>query len=308
MNVPPSGHLLLYIVVVNKILTLQQTSWKHRQPMSFAMSYMHSPWEAVFAKPFLGECLLFSIANCNTLCYAGASNEVLLALNEIKSLLQVHSALQLDRFMYTEGKVTRKTDLGAQLFSRSVKSDYGALEGTSKCWCLLTNAVLPSSTVIGSHLFKLEWSEYVHLLGFDNINDVKNGLPLWKPIQWAFDTSRLCFTFDKNSDKFIAKITDPSILMKKLVDIGRDKMGTDWRSPPSLVQNLTFQDIDNRALEFDPKRPMRPYKRVLNFHARQARTYAIRHGWQPASWDFEDYLTEGMELSEKLKIWYNSMR
>lgn len=242
----------------------------------------------------------------DTLCYVGASNEVLLALNEIKSLLQVHSALQLDRFMYTEGKVTRKTDPGAQLFNRSVKSDYGALQG-SKCWCLLTNAVLPSSTVIGSHLFKWEWSEYVHLLGFDNINDVKNGLPLWKPIEWAFDTSRLCFTFDKNSDKFIAKITDPSILMKKLVDIGRDKMGTDWRSPPYPLQNLTFQDIDNRALEFDPGRPLRPYKRVLNFQARQARTYAIRHGWQPASWNFEDYLTEGMELSEKLKIWYNSM-
>ena len=30
-------------------------------------------------------------------------------------------------------------------------------------------------------------------------------------------------------------------------------------------------------------------------------------GWQPASWDFEDYLTEGMNLSEKLKIWFNSI-
>ena len=63
MNVPPSGHLLIYIVVVNKILMSQQTSWKSRQPLSFAMSFMHSPWEAVFAKPLLGERLLFSIAN-----------------------------------------------------------------------------------------------------------------------------------------------------------------------------------------------------------------------------------------------------
>lgn len=141
----------------------------------------------------------------------------------------------------------------------------------------------------------------------DNINDVKNGLPLWKPIEWAFDPSRLCFTFDKNSDKFIAKIMDPSILTKKLVDIGQEKMGTDWKRPPYPLQNLTFQDIDNRALEFDPGRPLRPYKRVLNFQARQARTYSIQHGWQPASWNFEDNLTEGMDLSEKLKIWYNSM-
>ena len=131
-----------------------------------------------------------SIAHCDTLCYAGTSDEVLLALIEIKSLLKVHSVLALDKFMYTDGKAIRKTDPGAQLFSRSIKAQYGALQG-SKCWCLLTNAILPSSTVIGSHLFKSEWSEYVHLLGFENINDVKNGLPLWKPLEWAFDTSRL---------------------------------------------------------------------------------------------------------------------
>ena len=171
-----------------------------------------------------------SIGHCHTLCYAGISDEVLAALAEIRagqaeinSLLQVHSVLQLDRFMYTEGKITCRTDVGAQLFSRSVKTQYGAVQG-SKCWCLLTNAALPSSTVIGSHLFKWEWSEYVHVLGFENINDVKNGLPLWKPLEWAFDTSRLCFTFDKNSDKFIAKIMDPSILTKWLVDIGQEKM------------------------------------------------------------------------------------
>ena len=208
--------------------------------------------------------------------------------------------------MYTEGNITRKTDLGAQLFSRSVKTQYGAVE-VSDCWCLLTNAALPSSTVISLHLFKWEWSEYVHLLGFEDINDVKNGLPLWKPLEWAFDTSRLCFTFDKTSDKFIAKVMDPSILTEKLVDSGWEKMGTDWKRPPYALQNLTFQDFDNSALEFDPGRPLPLYKRVLNFQARQARTYAIRRRWQPASWDFEDYLTEGMDLSEKLKIWYNSM-
>ena len=145
------------------------------------------------------------------------------------------------------------------------------------------------------------------MLGFDNIDDVKNGLPLWKPVEWAFDTSRLCFTFDKNFDKFIAKIIDPSILTKKLVDIGKEKMGTDWKSPPLHLQTLPFQNIDGSALEFDPERPLRPYKRVLNFQARQARTYAIRRGWQPASWNFENYLTEGMDLSEKLRIWYQSM-
>ena len=196
-------------------------------------------------------------------------------------------------------------DPEASLFSRSIKAQYGALQGR-RCWCLLTNAILPSSTFIGSHLFKWEWSECVHLLGFENINDVKNGLPMWTPLEWAFDTSRLCFTFDKISDKFIAKIMDPSIVTKKLVDIGQEKMGSDWKSAPYPLQKLTFI-IDNTPLKFDPGRPLRLYKRVLNFQARQARTYATRRGWQPASWDFDDYLTEGMDLSEKLKIWYQFM-
>ena len=139
--------------------------------------------------------------------------------------------------MYTEGKITCKTDHGAQFFSRSVKTQYGAVQG-GKCWCLLTNAALPSSTVIGSHLFNWEWSEYVHLLKFEDINDVKNGLPLWKPLERAFDTSRLCFTFDKTSDKFIAKVMDPSILTEKLVDIGRQKMGTYWKRHPTPYKTL----------------------------------------------------------------------
>lgn len=73
-----------------------------------------------------------------------------MALGEIKNLLQVQSELQLDRFMYTEGKVTCKTDDGAQLFSRSIKTQYGALRG-SNCWCLLTVDILPSSTVMAAH-------------------------------------------------------------------------------------------------------------------------------------------------------------
>ena len=97
---------------------------------------------------------------------------------------------------------------------------------------------------------------------------------------------------------------DPSILTKKLVDIGQEKMGSDWKSAPYPLQKLTLKDIDNTPLEFDPGRPLQPYKRVLNFQARQARKHAIRRGWQSAPWDFEDYLTEGMDLSEKLKIWY----
>lgn len=239
------------------------------------------------------------------LCCVGRPDEAT-ALHKLTTLMQLYGSLYMDKFAYTEGKITRKDDPGATLFSQSVKSRYGALY-KGKCWCLLTDFLLPSATVIGAHLFKWEWSEYVHELGFDSINDVRNGLPLWKPLEWAFDTSRLCFIFEPSSQQFIAKILDPSILTVKLVDVGARKMGSQWRSPSQEVQNLTFQDIDSCPLQFAPGNLLRPYKRVLNFQARAARAYAIKHKWQPPSWDFTDYLTEGMEVSEKLQYWYNSM-
>ena len=123
-----------------------------------------------------GKYSLLSIAHCDALCFAGTSDEIMLALVGIKGLLQIHSVLQLDRVIYTEGKITCKNDPLAQLFSESVKAEYGALQD-NKCWCLLTNATLSFSTVIGFHLFKWEWSEYVHLPGFEDINDIKIGLP-----------------------------------------------------------------------------------------------------------------------------------
>ena len=129
--------------------------------------------------------------------------------------------------MYTEGKVPCKNDSQAKAFSKRVKKTYAAMDH-GQCWCLLTNAKLPSSTVIALHLFKWEWAEHTYILGFSEINDTRNGIPLWKPLEWAFDTPRLCFTYNKDTDQFIANVLDPNILAWKLIDVGRDKMGAKW--------------------------------------------------------------------------------
>ena len=174
-------------------------------------------------------------------------------------LVQFNSSMQLDRFMYTEGKVTCKTDLDADRFSKKVKRAYGASAG-DQCWCLLTDDKLPRSTVIGAHLFKWEWAEDVYLLGVQDIHDTRNGLPLWKPLEWAYDTSRLCFTYNKATCQFIANILDPSILPMKLTNLGQSKMGREWVHPPRHLWNLTFQHIDHQPLKFAPNRLHRPFK------------------------------------------------
>lgn len=87
--------------------------------------------------------------------HAGVNQDSVITekLDNIMRLLQLNNDMQMDRFMYTEGKITCRNDSEAKHFSKRVKNAYGALKH-DQCWCLLTNALLPSSTVIASHLFK----------------------------------------------------------------------------------------------------------------------------------------------------------
>ena len=67
---------------------------------------------------------------------------------------------------------------------------------------MLTGFLLPETTIIAAHLYKHCWYDLVKEdLGFDDIDDVKNGLLLWKPVEHAFDTSRLCFIYEKCTDR-----------------------------------------------------------------------------------------------------------
>ena len=66
-----------------------------------------------------------------------------------------------------------------------------------QCWCLLIDDSLLSSTVIASYLFKREWAACVHILGIEDINDTRHGLPLWKSLEWAVDSLWLWSTYNR---------------------------------------------------------------------------------------------------------------
>ena len=106
-------------------------------------------------------------------------------MDKLLILTEINSSLQMDQFMFTEGKISA----GNKHFSSIMKQAYWAQTG-DQCWCLLMNDMLPGNTVIGAHLFKHKWKDHVHVIGIDDIDDTRNGLPLWKPVEWAFDTSR----------------------------------------------------------------------------------------------------------------------
>ena len=69
---------------------------------------------------------------------------------------------------------------------------------------------LPSSSVCGAHLFRHRNSDLAEeFVGLDDINNPRNGLLLFKPIEEAFDNYQLCILCD--GEQFIVHIVDPSI-------------------------------------------------------------------------------------------------
>ena len=86
--------------------------------------------------------------------------------------------------------------------------------------CMLLDVPLPAKVVCDGHIFKYKWWEEVHLwMGFENIDDPRNGFLLFKPIEWAFDHGQLCFVEKpRASGRLVCHVLDPSIKRQRLVD------------------------------------------------------------------------------------------
>ena len=96
-----------------------------------------------------------------------------------------------------------ESSLYLQATASRVSGCYQSLCGVGKLVCMLTSEALPYKTVIGVHPYKSSWAVFVELaLGFSDTDDVRNGLLLWKPIEHAFDTAQLCFTYDSQNHRY----------------------------------------------------------------------------------------------------------
>jgi hypothetical protein len=84
---------------------------------------------------------------------------------------------------------------------------------------MLLDTGLPKSFVIASHLFRRA-NEFIakELMNIENIDDEKNGLLLFRPIESAFDAFDLRFIYDKSQDTFITKLFNPEYKNKLLID------------------------------------------------------------------------------------------
>ena len=171
--------------------------------------------------------------------------------------------------------------------------------------CMLSGYELPSKTVIGAHLFKSCWaSDCKARLGFENINDPRNGLLLFKPFEFAFDNSHICFQFNREFETFHLKILKPELKdmsIKSYIQSEKEMDETillrtreEWiaeiKKSPELELENELISVDNliNILEmpfsyFEGKTLLQThgkcFGRCLSFQASMARLLAIENNW-----------------------------
>jgi hypothetical protein len=168
---------------------------------------------------------------------------------------------------------------------------------------MLLNIQLPYSNITGSHLLKREWAPYSMLLaGIDDVNNMRNGLLLYKPLEWAFDTSRLTFIWDAKRKKLVAHILDESIMDVALSSKAWELLKQRYRRDQRLLQGRRFRDVHGVALKLPTG--FMPWRRALCFQAHHARMEAERRMWKsPGEFTFEDFWSEDDAYTPRVIAW-----
>lgn len=231
------------------------------------------------------------------------------ALERKVEALSISAAIVDKVFVYNEDAVTRTSN---RPFKENLLTAYNirprhTANGLLLIRCMLTGAWLPCATVIASHIVKHMWNEYrLHeTLGME-VDDVGNGLLLFKPIEWALDNSKICFVYDEGFRTFNMRILDPLLNDKTLLSVlehppsnslrkfASDLSNDVWNALVDNIGSLTFGGFKDRWLDFEGMSHQRPFKRALCFHARRARAYALQQQWIAAGdVTFDDFWSEG---------------
>lgn len=214
---------------------------------------------------------------------------------------------------------TTLTD-GNKGFKDELCDFYGCYSRKKSCVrCMLLDVAFPNSLVIASHLFRRS-NENVSLvmMQISDIDDVRNGLLLFKPLEHAFDHFQISFIRD-DTDTFCLKLFDPSIRDTPLIDL-KDRhdnkvLSTEQtelllgkissrKKPCRFNVRTTFGDVEGRALTFTGLG--RPYNRCLNLQARVARMIALKKDRIDASYDFKDFWSD-VSLDDKMEMFQRSI-
>jgi hypothetical protein len=159
-------------------------------------------------------------------------------------------------------------------FKRSLKEVYDQLQD-GMLFDMATGMRLPHATVIAAHIYQHKWrNQLKRFTTLTNIDDVRNGLLLYKPVEWAFDRAKMCVEV-KPPNEMTFLLLDEDLrnveLADKACELRRNSGRGDLRNIEEVELHTTFGDLDRQPLKFPHGVVMRPLKRLLGWHAVAAR-------------------------------------
>jgi hypothetical protein len=182
--------------------------------------------------------------------------------------------------------------------------------------CMVLDIPFPKAVVTAAHLFRRS-NEYLAfpLMQIQDIDDPKNGMLMFKPLEYAFDHFQISFIAEGDRTSFKLKLFDQSIQNTLLIDFIRDPNQRQVVMDAISIANpkkrckfdlqTTFGHIDGKRVAFPS--PSRPFNRCLNLQARLAYMIALKKGSFDASYQFDDFWSEGMSLEDKMEIFQQSI-
>ena len=211
------------------------------------------------------------------------------------------------KFYYTNDTRT-KVSRGDHFKKVLLSYYYDIKEKVDEIKCMISGLSFPSKLVIAGHLFKFCWADSCEArLDFSEIDNPRNGLLMFKPFEFAFDNSHICFQYDADTELFKLKILCPALKNMTIRDyIKREKeidersflkSQEDWISVLSkdpgidmarvsiAVDNL-LAVLDKPFSEFEGYHVLsgldsnrKCFGRCLSFQASMAQHLALNKGW-----------------------------
>lgn len=142
-------------------------------------------------------------------------------LSRLVHQLDTLSSDVIDIFDYTDENASVSTVPGFKQDLISLYSDPKLARSDGLAFCMLSRVFLPKPHVIAAHIWKRAWHMACRKYMEFDVNDVRNGLLLFKPFEWAFDNSKICFISDgfvPGGGNYVMHILDDGIKDVGIVD------------------------------------------------------------------------------------------
>ena len=199
-------------------------------------------------------------------------------------------------------KITQK------IFRSSLKDLYDRqIPDDGLLFDMATGRRLPCALVVAAHIFQHKWQDRLpQFTLLNNIDDMGNGLLLYRPVEKAFDAAKLCIEVNPKG-KMTFRLFDEDLRDIELAEYARQLReatgGGDRRLEAEEDLHITFGDLDGEELHFPDGIEMRPLKRLLALHAVAAhwtaRDNALTSGRQISDVQFDVSDDENAEATIK---------